>query len=317
MGLIKNIKKNWKKYLPILGIILFIYLLIRLGIGNVLKEIAKANPFFLLLSLDFMVLYLFFQTLKWFVIAKKQKINVPFMEAFRINLMSNFYGLVTPSKIGVITRVEYLKKYTKNLGKGTSNFVLDKVMDTSFIFIAAIVFSFIFQNKFSFDLRIYLIVLFLFFLLVFLVFHKKERTRFILRFFYKRLIPKKMKEDTKITFDSFYEDLPKKRYFPFFFLVNSLAWITTYISTYFIALSIGINLPLYYFLAILSIGTIVSLIPITINGLGTREFTLISLFGIFGIEATKVFSMSVISILVSGVIPALISFFFLFRRKEK
>lgn len=313
----KNIKKNWKKYLPILGIILFIYLLIRLGVGNVLKEIVKANPFFLLLALNFMVLYLFFQTIKWFVIAKKQKINIRFGEAFRINLISNFYGFVTPSKIGVITRAEYLKKYTKNVGIGISNFIIDKVLDTASVFLTAIVFSFIFQDKFSFNLRTYLIAIFLFFAFALFIFQKKERTKFLLGFFYRRLIPKKMKEKTKNTFDSFYDGMPKKRYFIFFFFLNILAWMITYISTYFIALSVGIDLPLHYFLSILSIGTIVSLIPVTINGLGTRELTLISLFGIFGVEATKVFSMSVLSILIGGVLPAIISFFFLFRRKNR
>ena len=312
----ENIRKNWKKYFSVIGIALFIYLIVRLGLGNIIGEIEKADISLLLLAVLFMVFYLFLQTIKWFVIAKKQNINVPFREAFKINLISNFYGFVTPSKIGVITRAEYLKKYTNNIGNGMSNFVIDKALDTASVFLTAIAFSFIFEDKFSFSLRYYLLAVFLFFAIAIYIFQNKERTRFLLRFFYRKLIPEKSKERTRITFNSFYESMPKKRYFIFFFFLNIVAWLVTYISTYFIALSVGINLPLHYFLSILSIGTIVSLIPITINGIGTREATLIGLFGIFGIEATKVFSMSVLSLIIGGVLPALISFFFLFRKEN-
>jgi uncharacterized membrane protein YbhN (UPF0104 family) len=51
--------------------------------------------------------------------------------------------------------------------------------------------------------------------------------------------------------------------------------------------------------------------------LGTREAVMISLFGVIGISATKVFSMSLISIFLAGVIPALIGSFLIFKNKEK
>ena len=80
-----------------------------------------------------------------------------------------------------------------------------------------------------------------------------------------------------------------------------------YAVSYFVGLSLGINLPFYFYLAILPLGTLVTLIPISINGLGTREATLITLFGIFGVESAKVFSMSVISLLFAGILPAIVA----------
>jgi len=255
--------------------------------------------------------------LKWFVIARKQKINVPFWEANRINIISSFYGSITPSKIGSIIRAEYLKKYTNNIGKGVSNFVLDKVLDLGSLFFLAIFFSLFLKDIIGPSVMIYsTILLFAVFILT-LVFYNKERARFLLGFVYRRALPDKTKKMAKGTFNSFYEDIPKKRFMLVAFLLNLVNWMTIYFATYLIGLSVGINLPFFYFLAFLPIGTIVAQIPISINGLGTREAVLISLFALFNISATKVFSMSILSLFFTMIIPSLLAIYLIYTSRKR
>ena len=90
-----------------------------------------------------------------------------------------------------------------------------------------------------------------------------------------------------------------------------------YAITYFVGLSLGVSLNFIYFLAILPLSTIVAQIPITISGLGTRELTMISLFGLFGIAAVKVFTMSILGIFMAGVLPSLIALFLILRERKK
>ena len=301
---------DWKRYLPIIGIVLFVYILIKVNLIEIIAEIRNANIYFLVIALIFVVLVQFIQTFKWFAIAVFQDIRVPFSKAVKINLISNFYGFITPSKIGAVIRAEYLKKYTKNIGKGLFNFTADKIMDLSSIIFIVVVFSFVFAGKL--DLPVwFFVMLFLMFVFVTLFFISKNRSRPIVKFFYNKFVPMKMKSkikgSAKNTFDSFYENIPKKRYFVLFFLLNIINWGFMYAVSYFVGLSLGINLPFYFYLAILPLGTLVTLIPISINGLGTREATLITLFGIFGVESAKVFSMSVISLLFAGILPAIVA----------
>ena len=304
-----------KKFLPLIGIALFIYILIRLDISKIFEEIKNTNLSYLGLAILFVGFLLITQTFKWFIIARKQKINIPFLESFKINIISNFYGFITPAKIGGLIRAKYLRKYTNNLGKGISNFTLDKILDTISVFFIAIVFSFIFKEKFpGLPIGFFMIILISLILITF-IFLKKERSKSILRIFYSKVIPKKMKKKAKITFNSFYEDIPKKRYFLLFFIINLLNWINVYAISFFIGKALGINLDFVYFLTILPIGTLVSLIPITINGLGTREATLIGLFALFGISAEKVFSMSMLNIGISSILPGILAIFFIFRKK--
>ena len=49
----KNTTKNWKKFLPLIGILLFFYILIKINFVNVLEEIKKVNIYFLLITLVF------------------------------------------------------------------------------------------------------------------------------------------------------------------------------------------------------------------------------------------------------------------------
>lgn len=302
-----------RKFLPIIGIAIFIYILFKLDLKNIFTEISNADIFFLIIAIIFTGLYIITQTLKWFAIARVQKINIGFLEAIRINLISDFYGFVTPSRIGVAMRADYLRKYNcGQLGKGLSNYTLDKILDIcSLVFIT--IFAIATIDFISKGYIYYFGAGFILLVIGLLIFRDKERGKKIMKIFYK-LLPKKIKERAKDGFYSFYQDMPKKRYFILFFLLNILNWIILYATTFFIGVSLGIDVSFFYFLVILPIATLVSQLPITIGGLGTREAMLIYLFGILGVEATKIFSMSIISLAI-GIIPILIGSLLIFKKR--
>jgi len=308
--------KTIKKYLPIIGIGLFLYILIKLNLKEVFKQIAETNKFYLLIAVFLVSFYLFFQTLKWHILARKQGMKIPFLESFKINIISDFYGLVTPGKLGSVIRASYLKKYA-DVGKGLSNFVIDKVLDLGSLFFLAIILGFFVLREQLNSVMGVLVLFFVLLILISVIFYNKQRSRFFLRIIYRKFIPKKMKEKAKATFNAFYEGLPKKNALTEVFLWNLIAWIMNYVVVYFIALSLGIQIKFIYLLAIYPVATLVAQIPITISGLGTREATLIWLFGLFNVEAVKVFSMSFMGIFIMAILPSLFALFFILKKKNK
>ena len=58
------------------------------------------------------------------------------------------------------------------------------------------------------------------------------------------------------------------------------------------------------------------LIPITINGLGTREATLIALFSVFGISAGTTVAFSLLSLFLLAIIPACLGGFFILIKNK-
>jgi len=131
------------------------------------------------------------------------------------------------------------------------------------------------------------------------------------------VIPKRMKEKSKILFGSFYDDIPSIPFLSLVFIVNLFNWIVDYAGMYFMGLALGINIGFIPFLAILPISTLIAQIPITINGYGTRELAMISLFGFFGVEAVKIFSLSILNIILTNIIPSLFAILLIFLRKRK
>ncbi len=318
--IISMVWKKIKKGIPFIGIALFVYLLIKLNLIEILKQIGGINFFYFFIALIFVLVYILIQTIKWFVIARKQKIAVPFKEALKINFITDFYGLVTPGRLGSAMRADYLKKYGGGVGKGLSNFAIDKVLDLSSIFILAICLGFVFKNKISvISVSSLYILIAIFMLMVFLslILYKKKLSWIFLRIIYKKFVPKNLKETARTTFDSFYENMPSLGFLFLAFIINFISWIINYSIAYFIGLSLGIEVSFIYYLAIFPIATIVAQIPITIGGLGTREFTLIGLFGLFGVEAVKVFSMAMLSLLITGIIPAIAAIWLIFNIKNQ
>ena len=194
--------------------------------------------------------------------------------------------------------------------------MIDKVLDLCSLAFLAGIFSFVFRDFISISYFYYAIFGFILLVVLLMIFRDEKRSKSLLRIFYRKIIPEKIKGKVKDGFDSFYKDMPKKRFFILFFLLNILNWIVLYTSTFFIAISLGIDISFFYFLAILPIATLVEQIPITISGLGIRETALISLFGLFGIGATKVFSMSILSLFLSGIIPSIIGSFLILKNKK-
>jgi glycosyltransferase 2 family protein len=306
-----------KRYLPIIGIGIFIYLLIKLDVTKIFQEFKNISWIYLAVSVIFIITFYILQTFKWFVIAKKQKINLSFKEALKINLISNFYGFVTPGKLGTVIRTNYLKNKGAETGKGLSNFVIDKILDICSLFVLTIVFGFLLYKRIiSLQTLLILSAVFLLILFLFILFYKKKHSRFLLRFVYEKLIPNRMKEKSKALFNSFYEDLPPLSSLFFYFIINLITWVVNYTIVYLVGLSLGIEVNFVYFLLILPVSTLVAQIPITIDGIGTREVTLIGLFGILGVSAVKVFSMSILGIIIVNIIPSLIAIFFILKERK-
>ena len=307
---------KWKTFFSFFGILLFIYVLFKLNLVVVFQEIKNSNWGFIFLAISLVGFLLITQTIKWHVIARKQKMKISFIESFKINLISGFYGFVTPSKMGTLIRADYLKKYSKDMGKGLANFVLDKILDIISVFLIFFIFFIKFKEKFSFVPILLFVAIFCGLILISLLIFKKNLINPILSFLLEKIAPKKIKEKIKMNFKTFHDDIPDKKYLPLFLFLNIFNWILTYFITFIVGLAVGVNLNFIYFLAILPISTLISLIPITINGIGTREITLISLFALFGISSEKVFSMSIINILIANILPSITAIFLILKNKR-
>ena len=227
-----------------------------------------------------------------------------------------FYGVVTPGRIGAFIKAVYLKdKINANFGKAASSVLIDKVLDTISIFAIAFFGGLLLANKFL-DVGYLVVLVFVIIVLMTYIVFNRELTRKLLGVFYNKFLPQRFKEQAKESFYSFYENMPSKKSLILPFFVNILSWIWTYSIGYTVAMSLGMKVNYFVLITMYSIASIVTLIPITVSGIGTREATLVGLLAVFGVEAGKVVAMSLLAYFIAGILPAIAGLFYILKDEK-
>ncbi|MDO8628475.1 MAG: lysylphosphatidylglycerol synthase transmembrane domain-containing protein, partial [Nanoarchaeota archaeon] len=214
-----------------------------------------------------------------------------------------FYGSITPGKIGSFSKMFHLKEHTqKDLGACISSVTLERFLDLFMVASFALIGSVIALKYFT-GIFIEFLILFLI-LIVILILSFNEKTReWLIWTVFKILIPKKFKDRTRGSFQAFKETLlsPKQIITPV--ILTIIAWAAIYTQSYCIALALHMNIPFLPFIFISSIATIITLIPITVGGIGTTEAAITVLFNrIFFIEPATALSMAIINRIVGLIV---------------
>ncbi len=292
-----------KKLLPLIGLSIFAYLIYKIGLKNIINTISNANIIYIILAIitAFIVNVIF--AIKWREILKAQNIHISISHSYVLYLIGMFYGAITPSRMGSIIRASYLKKETdRSFTDCLSSIAIERIMDLFVIFI----FAFIGSLLLSSFINIYFSIILAFFLFIIASYILLKKKDFILKFILKRF---------RATISNFYNNIPKFRYLIYPLFLTFIVWIINAILVYLVFRSLSLHFNLFYLVCIYSIGTVVALIPITIGGLGTREATLITVFGFFGFSAQQIISISLITLGV-GLFPALVGMILSFKYKS-
>lgn len=308
--------KRLKRVLPIIGIAILAYLIISSGPEKILNTLYTIDPLYFALSIVMLIPYLLIQAYKWRYILTKQRIRLDFITTFKLHMIGVFYGILTPGRIGTFMKITYLKdRIGKSVSECTSNVVLDKVTDVFALFILALIGIVMLVEHVS-NLFLLIIALFVLFLVGCIFLMKKELSRKALKIVYRLLVPAKLKGEAQQAFHSFYENMPRVRQLIIPFLLAILSWVVGYSSNYFIALSLGIDIPYYILVVILPIATLIGLIPVTVSGLGTREASMVGLLALFGVTAEKAILLSLLAYIVASVFSAVIAMISIARLKR-
>ena len=94
-------------------------------------------------------------------------------------------------------------------------------------------------------------------------------------------------------------------------LAISAVWIT--------ALALNLDIPLSYFLIFVPVITLISMIPVSLNGMGLREYAFLSLFSAVGIPAESCIALGLLSsilIILSSLPGGIIYIFFKNKANE-
>ncbi len=285
-----------KLVLQSLGIILFCIIITRLDLAKVLSLISHLNPFYFIIANILFIPLLIIKSIRWQSLMNALNIKYSIEESVIIYAAAMFIGSITPGNLGDFIKALYLKEDGHPLGKSFVSVLLDRLFDViSIAMLASLGFLFLIGSAKIMSLRIPLMASALFLIAVIYA-YKNIQYKTIIRARLLKLIPDKYKATAAKGITDFSDGLCviNAGQFTYATILTIIGWIIYFTIMYILALSIHLNIPFTYLVICISISVIITLIPVSISGIGTRDATLIVLFSYLGYSSESAVALSMI-----------------------
>lgn len=310
--------KKLTKFIPVIGLFLFLYILFDIGIEKIIQAFSLIPWYYYVLALIVFLPKLFLAGIKWQYLNKKQEIHISFLTVIKLYLLGLFYGSVTPGAIGMHIRVYYLKKKSKaSFEKCIANSLIEATLALIAGLFLGVIGSWLVLHSYP---GVFPLItgFFIIYTLAFIFFMEHKRGKGFFSFIIRPFLPVAHKDDLKYIISRLYKDIPQLRDLFIPFIIELFMWIIAAAQVY--ALSLAFSLPLslieFILLSIVSV-IIANVIPLSIGGLGVREGTFVVLLSTYGVPFEIAFVLSLSGFLVKNLIPGLIGLIIsLFERES-
>lgn len=294
----KTFAKFLKKYSFLFGLILFAIILSRINLGEIFQNIKNIKISYLIFAILLLFPMFFNKALCWNYIKRKQGIKYNLKDSFLMYCSGLYIGLLTPGRLGEVSKALYLKKDGYSLGKSMVSVVLDRITDFAFLLIFLFFGSLFLLTLFQKQILIILIGA-LISIGLFIVFLKIGFIKWTLNKAFNIFVPQKYQKSWKINFQDFINDLKvyKFKNYLIIFLITAFSWLFYYLQMYILAKGMGLSVPFLYLAISVTVAGFITLIPVSISGIGTRDVALILLFSPFLIAKEQVIAYSALILL--------------------
>lgn len=289
---------KFSKLLPIIGILIFVYILWRIGILKILETLSHVNLFLLSAAILFLIPLIISKAFKWKILINSCDINYPLPKCVSAWLVGFSVGLITPGRVGDFFKVLYLKKSENTtFGVPLATVVVDRIADILILIILAIFGISVIALRYTLNpIFMYVAILLLFiFLVSCFVFAQKDIVGRLIKPLFDRLIPERYRGSLQISFHDFYTGISmmlKSKILLVISFLTVISWLIYIFQCYLIALSLNIDISIQFVACIIPIMTLVELLPISFSGIGTRDATLIFFLSLVAIPSVSAVSFS-------------------------
>lgn len=305
-----------KKLLPIIGILLFIWIVSKLDLTGIAQVARQIRWHLVVVSLIVAFTAVFIKSFKWKKLVDYSGLRYSVMNSLIAWLVGFAVGMVTPGRVGDFYRAVYLKTSNKKpLGICFATVFLDRILDIIImLFFAGIGLLYLLLNydiPNGKELAIAVIVMFALGIIFLFVFRENVVRKVVRPLFY-RFIPEKyhksMKKNYKSFFSLFNQMMKQPAKIAVLVAIGVIGWLIAFLQMYVLALALNLNIPYSFICAVAPIVSMVELIPISFSGIGTRDAAMIFFLSLLAIskEAAVAFSLMILASIYIIALPGLI-----------
>jgi len=286
-------KKYAKIVLKIIVSLFFIFwVLFKVDWGTVIYDIREIEISYLIAYILVVILGMIISSYKWKLLANFKEIRMNFSDFFKYYLAGTFINNFMPSFIGGDTFKAY--EIGKPQGKyieAASSVMMDRITGLLGATILALIFTlFNLKNVIGDTTLVIVNLLVLGSFLVDIFIAKIRNHPFFGRF--KKCFPDKVVAFIVDlgTYNKNSKILQKSILLTFAFDFVGIA-----LANYILFLSLGIHIAFLNYLSVIFLISIIASVPVSINNIGVKEWAYITFFGAFGLSASSVITVAIIS----------------------
>ena len=286
----------------------------KLSLNAFFESLWLVNRNYFLYAIAYFFVYPWFGIFRWYKLVSN-RYHISFSKAIKIYFFGEGLNLILPSKLGDLSKALYLKNYKISpFSYASGTVVYEKILDLLSIIIIFIL-SFLLKGSLTLNNQNQIFAsMFLISLVIILLFNMHFLGDIILR-----LTPKNYRSSilSLLTFLKFFKTLKQDPFTILFFIFFSvLFWAGHMFQIYLFILAANIDITYSQVLLYMPVVIIISLIPISIAGFGTREISLLYFFENLALPENIVLASLMISL--RYIIPGLfgLSLLLLFGRKD-
>jgi uncharacterized protein (TIRG00374 family) len=305
-----------KTLIKLIGLLILGFILWRIDFGELSRTLAQCRLSLVAASLLLMFVTTFIKAVRWQQMLLEQGLHYSVGKAFKRYLAGIFIGAVTPGRLGELSRALYVKRdLSAPIGLVFSSVIVDRIYDLYLLLIFGLAAGFGFHLAGTWS-SVFLVVIALLFVgpIIFLhpVLGKRILNRLLLRF-----VKKKFHENSMNVTEDFFSGVEKLISWKaiLFGLLTVAAFLAYFTAGYLLTISIGMGVRFTDVMLALALANMMSLLPITIAGVGTRDAVFVLTLGTLGIAAPSALAFSLLVLATSYLGLGVVGFAFFMADK--
>ncbi len=288
-----------KRYLKLVGFALLGIILWRVDISTFGEVLSSAQVGPLAAAFGVSLLSIFVKASRWRGMLAALDFSYRRHRATMVYLAGIYIGIATPGRLGELARVLYIKRdFKASAGLGLSSVVLDRIFDLYVLMAAGLIASFRFELAGSLSAVFLVGVVAL--LGAPLMLLNPRFGRWFTRRILARAMRKKFGQVLSEGADDFFAGLESMLSIRLVWwgLLTVAAYLLFFWSGYLIATSLGIEIGMVDAALTLGLANLLSLVPITVAGVGTRDAVFVFAFAFLALTPTHALAFSALVLLV-------------------
>lgn len=289
-----------------LGLIIFVVIVTRVDWSGFTGILERSHMRFLYAAIVVSVPLLWIKVLRWRLLLSWQGYHISVCDAFLYYLSSVSLGAITPGRIGEFSKVFYLKKAgISTVSQGLSSVFVDRLLDLSILIIVAM-FGMLWLDPWP-GAKNMALVGFAGAVPVIILLLAVGDFRRIVGWVYRRIPEPRITGFFKEGLDQFADGLHALFQWRLWqaVMLTVLAYSFLFYQCFLIAQAFSLPISYFALAVIMAMTNLLTLLPISVAGLGTREAALLFLLGPMGIGLEWILAYSISVFVVTFVITGL------------